>query len=270
MHVERAHESDANGLIPAIEATQKRNLGPKEALCDSLYGSDKNCEDAKELGVEIVAPTMGKRKGGKTGPADFGLSDGGVVVSCPRGREPIETKHGKSGHCAVFDSRHCDGCPENENCPAKKGKKGHYVRYTYKEARIAKRRAFEKTDEFAERYRWRAGVEATMSELDRRTGAKHLRVRGLAAVRYCVILKAVAINLFRATAAGNARKPGNGGGKSLVLMIGKKTNYIFEIIVHIFGLIDSLLSKKKVDFCECRLFNKSDSFCFLFLREHQG
>jgi hypothetical protein len=39
-----------------------------------------------------------------------------------------------------------------------------------------------------------------MSEYDRRTGVKHLRVRGLKAVRFCATLKAVAVNIFRATA----------------------------------------------------------------------
>jgi len=70
--------------------------------------------------------------------------------------------------------------------------------------RLAQRRAYEKTDEFKDRYRWRAGVEATMSEYDRRTGVKHLRVRGFKAVRFCATLKAVAVNIFRATAVRRA------------------------------------------------------------------
>ena len=58
--VEPAHKSDANAMIPLIEATQKRGLGPEDMLADSLYGSDENCERAKELGVEVVSPVMGK------------------------------------------------------------------------------------------------------------------------------------------------------------------------------------------------------------------
>jgi hypothetical protein len=70
--------------------------------------------------------------------------------------------------------------------------------------RIAKRRAAEQTTEFKDRYRWRAGVEATMSELDRRTGVKQLRVRGFKAVRFSATLKAIGINLFRAAAVRKA------------------------------------------------------------------
>ena len=54
-----------------------------------------------------------------------------------------------------------------------------------------------------------------MSEYDKKTGVKRLRVRGLPAVRHCAVLKAVGINLFRATAVRNAINtlrgtPGNG------------------------------------------------------------
>jgi len=70
--------------------------------------------------------------------------------------------------------------------------------------RLAKRRAYEQTDEFKDRYRWRSGSEATMSEYDRRTGVKHLRVRGFKAVRFCATLKAIGVNIFRATAVRKA------------------------------------------------------------------
>ncbi len=70
--------------------------------------------------------------------------------------------------------------------------------------RLAKRRIYEQSPEFKNRYRWRAGSEATMSEFDRRTGVKHLRVRGFKAVRFCATLKAIGVNLFRAAAVRKA------------------------------------------------------------------
>ncbi|MBM4301890.1 MAG: hypothetical protein FJ121_10270 [Deltaproteobacteria bacterium] len=45
-----------------------------------------------------------------------------------------------------------------------------------------------------------------MSQYDRLTGVKHLRVRGLKAVRFCATLKAVGVNLYRATAVRRARR----------------------------------------------------------------
>jgi len=70
---------------------------------------------------------------------------------------------------------------------------------------IARRRSHQQSLEFADRYRWRAGIEGTMSAYDRLTGVKRLRVRGLKAVRFGATLKAVGVNLFRATAVRRAR-----------------------------------------------------------------
>lgn len=119
--------------------------------------------------------------------------------------ELVRTKHKKNRHVAVFKIEHCGSCPFLKGCPVKAGKKYYYLRYEDKVWRIAMRRAHEKTDEFKDKYRWRAGVEATMSEYDRKTGVKNLRVRGMKAVRLCATLKAVGINIFRATAFRRAK-----------------------------------------------------------------
>ena len=55
VEVERAHQSDTNALIPAIESAQERELAPKELLADSLYGSDENIETAKDKGVDVIS-----------------------------------------------------------------------------------------------------------------------------------------------------------------------------------------------------------------------
>jgi len=199
VNVEAAHNSDANALIPAIESTEKRNLKPKEVTADSLYGSDDNCERAKAHDVELIAPTMGSVNKNQFSLADFKFSPKGEVVACPQGHPPAIVRRKKRVSIG-FASHHCRNCPELSKCPVKKGKKYYYLRFTDKEMRIAKRRIYEHSDRFKDRYRWRAGVEATMSEYDRRTGVKHLRVRGLKAVRFSATLKALGINLFRAAA----------------------------------------------------------------------
>ena len=204
IQVEPAHESDANALIPAIESSKGRGLAPEELLADTLYGSDENCQKAEKLGVEVVSPAKGTKEKDGIGLSDFEVSEKGDVVSCPRGHVPVRTKTKKTRHTVAFDSQHCGTCPLQGTCPVKQGKKYHYLRYTDKEMRLARRRSYEQTEEFKDRYRWRSGVEATMSEYDRRTGVKHLRVRGFKAVRFCVTLKTVGVNIFRATAVRKA------------------------------------------------------------------
>lgn len=204
IEAEPSHHSDAKALIPAIESTEKQDLKPKEILADSLYGSDDNCERAKEHNVELIAPTMGSVKKDKLSLADFKFSQKGELVACPQGNPPAKVKK-KKRLSIGFAIQHCEKCPNLQECPVKKGKKYYYLRFTDKQMRIVKRRINEQSDKFKDRYRWRAGVEATMSEYDKRTGVKQLRVRGLKAVKFCATLKALGINIFRATAVKAAR-----------------------------------------------------------------
>ncbi len=203
VEVEPAHKSDANALLPAIENTQKRGLGPEEVLADAAYGSDDNCERAKELGVEVISPVMGTYNKKALSIADFTLSDRGKVTACPKGHAPLKTKRKKTRYSAAFDSGLCTSCPCINDCPVEAGKKAHYLRYDDKAVRLSARRAHEKTFAFRDKYRFRAGIEATNSEFDRKTGVKQLRVRGLKAVSLAATLKAAAINILRAAAFTN-------------------------------------------------------------------
>jgi len=207
--VEPAHKSDTEALIPIIEATQKRGLGPEKALADALYGSDENCEKAKALGVEVVSPVMGKPQGSPVTLSDFTLDKEAIVTACPQGHAPVQVKHKINKHIALFEVQTCGGCAHLKHCPVQSGKKGYYLRYDDKTLRLAKRRTYEKTPEFQEVYRPRAGIEGTMSQLDRKTGVKHLRVRGLAAVSFCATLKAAGINILRVVAFKNSENEGN-------------------------------------------------------------
>jgi len=226
VEVEPAHKSDANALLPAIASVHERDLTPKEILADSLYGSDDNCRQAQHQHVEIVAPTMGQKNENVICLSEFVLSETGAVLSCPQGLAPVAVKKKKARHTAVLDSCHCSGCPDQAYCPAKAGKKHYFLHYTEKEMRIAERRAYEQTDEFKDRYRWRSGIEATISEYDRRTGVKQLRVRGFKAVKFCAVLKAIGINLFRAAAVWMAINPDPNDDKTS----GFRRNHAFLII----------------------------------------
>ena len=204
--VEAANESDANALLPAIEDTAKRELAPKELLADSLYGSDDNVEKAKELGVEVVSPTMGMQSQA-IGLADFIFDDSDTITTCPEGKEPIRIKIGKHGGKIVhFDKAICDNCPRQSDCPVNRVKQSVTIGYDAKSLRLARRRAREKTEAFREVYRYRAGAEGTMSDLDRITGLKRLRVRGMPQVRLAAVLKATGLNIWRAVAFKNRRK----------------------------------------------------------------
>ena len=214
IEVEKASDSDANALLPAIESTKERDLAPKKVLADSLYGSDDNVEVAKSLDVEITSPVMGAEKRDAVGLSDFEFNAKGHVTACLMGHRPLVSKKKKNRFTQGFCKKACAMCDLLDLCPVKPGKKHYYLRYQEKAMRLARRRVHEQTEEFKDRYRWRAGVEATMSEFDRKTGVKRLRVRGVKAVCLAVFLKAAGLNIFRAAAVRKARIKGDPGANT--------------------------------------------------------
>ncbi len=197
--VQQAHESDANALIPALDDLKERELTPETVLADTLYGSDANHQEMSTRGIDLISPTFqGSLKKESLHLVDFEC-DNQTVIRCPNKQAPISTKKTNSATLVYFDKSLCNSCPLLDKCPAKKAKKGFTLRVTEKDLRLANRRQNEIKPAFVKAYALRSGVEATMSEFDRLTGVKQLRVRGLAAVRYCAFLKGIGLNLFRAT-----------------------------------------------------------------------
>jgi hypothetical protein len=167
--VEPDHRTDANALLPAIQSSKEGNMAPNELLADSLYGGDYICESAaKDHGVDVIAPAMGKTGKGLS-LDDFALAASGKIIACPAGHSPVRVRF-KKRFSAAFSLSDCRGCPQQERRPVKPGKKAAYLRYCMKEVRLAQRRIQEQTPEFRDKYRFRAGVEANMSGYDRRTG----------------------------------------------------------------------------------------------------
>jgi hypothetical protein len=137
------------------------------------------------------------------------------VDKCPAGHRPAQCKKKKDRYTQGFEIDLCANCPPADGCAVKRGAKFFYLNYDEKGLRIARRRQHEKTEEFRQKYRWRAGVEAAMSQYDRLTGVKRLRVRGMKAVRFSAVMKATAVNIARAVAARPARMRANGNGLGL-------------------------------------------------------
>lgn len=215
VEVQPACESDAEAMVPAIADTKIRGVGPDRLVADTLYGSDRNHQTAEVADVDLVAPTQ---KGNESKPLTaFSFNDQGYVETCPAGHVPEQVKHKKKTdrYSAAFDPRLCQGCPHAKHCPVKPGKKKNYLRYSGKQYRLSVRRLAEKSEAFIDTYRWRAGVEATMSEYDRRTGVKKLRVRGMPAVRFCAKMKAAGLNLLRAARVRRTRMKAAGGNPGL-------------------------------------------------------
>jgi hypothetical protein len=243
--VTAANVSDATAVTGALAEARERELGPAAVLADSLYGGDENRQAAEKQGTELVAPVMGQPEKNEIKLADFEYAESGAVIRCPLGQTPVKCRQSEETdhRTALFEAAACQACPRRGACPVKSGKKHFTLHYTDRAVRSSQRRAVEQTEAFKDRYRFRSGIEATMSELDRRTGLKRLRVRGLAAVRFCAKLKAAGLNILRAAAVQAARMVQAAQAAEPAL-----TASVEAAIAPIFVLLGSLLSIFKEPF----------------------
>ena len=197
VEVEPAHCHDSDAVEPALEDTEQRHLLPEELEADTLYGSQENVAKAKEHNVRLVAPTPGKKP--QHNLASFSIDHTTYQIdSCPQGHEPDSIKHNNQGSIScVWDNQVCQRCRLRSECCVTASNKGYLLRYTPKEAELTIRRQYENSAEFRDKYRYRSGIEASISRFIHQTGARRLRYRGLKRVDYAARLKALGINIFR-------------------------------------------------------------------------
>jgi hypothetical protein len=207
VEVEPAHNHDSSALIPALDATNRRECCPTHLVCDTHYGSDENILNSAKKGVEVTAPVAGSTPEGEITLAHFSSDpETGYILQCPQGHAPLAMRTTKKNRLiASFHKKTCQNCPHLNDCPVQLEKKTACLRYIKPALRCAYRRARENTPEFKEDYRWRAGIEGTNSHLKSVTGAGRLRVRGMEPVRLAVTLKTLGINIFRCARALKAR-----------------------------------------------------------------
>jgi hypothetical protein len=191
--------ADATEHTEAIESPARAD-GATERCESPMVGDAPATAEASECGqaaepFEMAGPEV---KEGPIALTDFGFSDDGSMNSCPMGQK-AETERNKKGNGfdAHFDREACEACPCKGNCPVVIGKKKARLSYTDKELRAARRRLYEKTQEFKDRYRYRSGIEATNSQLKRQMGLGRLRVRGRPAANLAIKLKALGLNIMR-------------------------------------------------------------------------
>jgi len=218
VEVTSAAVTDHHAIEGAMQAVEERGVKPELLLADTLYGSDDNVAKARDHGVELVSPVNSQEgKSGHMPLSAFRVNAEDVIVECPGGQTPQRVKQEKEKVTVWFERKICEGCVHKEACPVLWSKKRIRLPYELKSMRSSRRRQVEDGPEFREKYRWRSGIESAFSEWDRRTGVKHLRVRGRKAVRFCVFLKALGLNILRYTAWVI------GGGKELAPDPGKGT-----------------------------------------------
>ena len=207
--VSQACGQDAQATVPALQDLGRRGQQPQELVADTAYGSADNALQAERIGTELVSPVAGSAPLPEEDAArpvtatdfvvDAALADPAV---CPSGHFAVDQRpHAtKTDWVEVrFDAQTCEACPLYAHCPAERAVEGdaYVVSIDLVAANLARRRRAQADGTFQPRYRIRAGIEATNSELKRRHGLAELRVRGRPRVVLAAYLKAAACNVKR-------------------------------------------------------------------------
>ena len=188
---------------------------PQELLADTSYRSDRNHQMCETDNIDLVSPTSGRDKdavidNNKLSAGDFTIETqdrpnhfGQVVptpvcTSCPAGIETHRSHYRYDQMEILHSPKVCGSCPLRPKCPQRYACGWSIVTIKMKDVRLERRRAYEKTDEFRDRYRPRSGIEATNSIAKRVTGLGRLRVRGRPGVFTSILLKAAGWNVLRA------------------------------------------------------------------------
>ncbi|WP_308130325.1 IS1182 family transposase [Kitasatospora aureofaciens] len=210
------HVADTPATDPDVTMTTAiehdlvaRELAPGEHLVDMGYTSDEARLEAQRAGIDLVGPVRpsGGRNAKNSGMftiADFHIDWESNTATCPQGQTSRPGRPGTaSGRPHVrfpFTVADCRTCPLRPRCTRSTDpdharqlivppRERHELRH---DAAVE-----QQSDTWRARYRARAGIEGTISQLVRSFGARRTRYTGLAKTHTQHVLTGMACNLAR-------------------------------------------------------------------------
>ncbi|MDH5666331.1 MAG: transposase [Nitrosopumilus sp.] len=205
-----AAQSDVGQARLAVQRLRERDIAPKDLYADGGYPTPSDLVWCAETGTELVAPVnRGRIAPESLSRMDFERNAQGEVIGCPEGYRPTRVAARASSDSesprrslhVFFDAAHCDPCPRKARCPVRTPNNARSKSYRLdvgKELMARDERwVQQQTQAWKRRYRIRAGIEATVSELKRAHGLGQLRVRTIARVRLQTAFKVTACNIKR-------------------------------------------------------------------------
>lgn len=197
---------------PIHNQLQDRGLMPGEHVVDAGYTSADLLLAARARGINLLGPLLADqspqaRSGGYTTEA-FSIDFEAQQATCPQGATSLSwnpcTQRGTDAIVVKFALADCAGCPVRDRCTTAT-RSGRQLTLRPREVHHAVQaaRAEQNTEQWAQRYKIRAGVEGTMRQATHVTGSRRARYRGLAKTRLEHAIAATALNLLRLDAWWN-------------------------------------------------------------------
>ena len=214
--VHGAGRSDIGKALSVIERLSEAGMKPETLFADGGYPSVPSALKITEQQIEFISPVNRSRlTDDVVGRDQFQFDSNGLAIRCPIGHSPIDHRILSSNNStrrslhAIFDGNTCRSCAMLDQCPVRAPNHrecgcqacdtvGDFRLEVTTELRLRDQMyADQQTPHWKERYKIRAGIEATNSELKRTHGIGKLRVRRAAKVLFAVACKLMACNVKR-------------------------------------------------------------------------
>jgi transposase len=188
----------------------EKALLPSEHFVDAAYvGADLLLSSREQYDIDLCGPVMPDtswqaRQGAGLELSCFFIDWEGKRVICPEGHSSArwhERKNAEDKDIVVvrMDAAVCQACPRREQCTQGKTEgRALTFRPQAQYTALQEARARQRSPEFKERYKRRAGIEGTISQGTRSFELRRSRYVGLAKTHLQHVLIAAAMNLARA------------------------------------------------------------------------
>ncbi len=206
-----APATDVAQLAGIQDALAAQNRLPSEHLVDAAYVRALNLVQSRErYQIDLVGPVdtdhrwQARVEGGFTTEC-FAIDWEAHEAICPRGQHSLRwcetyTARKRSMIHIDFDPPHCLPCPDRARCTRAKsggGARALTLQPRAENEALVAGRARQQTEEFAQRYARRAGIEGTFSQGVRALGMRKARYHGLRKTHLQHVATATALNLRR-------------------------------------------------------------------------
>jgi transposase len=225
---------DCHSVAGIQQRLQAREVLPDTHLADTGYVNGASIKDSQARHVALLGPVPADNFNASQRPVGFGTEDFVVDMQhqqaiCPAGQTSVRwseyDRPDLPAHKKLvvsWDKKICLACPLQQSClgpgkaPRTLGLTGYYDV-------LAARRKEQKTEAFHERYRRRAGIEATLSHLVNVQGARRTPYRGPEKSLTYYAALAVGVNLRRVSVWQTGKRPERERSGRLSRLLTEKT-----------------------------------------------
>lgn len=207
-----ASTNDVDVVATIHEELAEKELLPAEHYVDAGYMSiDRVIDSESDHTIDLMGrllPDTSWQARAKNGYAltCFGIDWTKQTAICPQGKtsvkwQPRTESSGQNFIHVEFDETDCLACSARSACTQRKtGARIIRILPQIKHEMMQKTRHRQKTDEFKQKYKIRAGIEGTISQAVGPLNMRRNRYQGLAKTHLQHVATTAAINLYRAIA----------------------------------------------------------------------